>query len=270
MSCRPNQWSLFDKQGHSYRRIAIGTHQYFRTRHQFREQVIGLGQNLRGWIAFSVPNDAEITVLQFKTAYIGAKIANFSVQEAIEKEEAVIYEIDRIAIAGKELKTLSLASEAFLKALPDNNIDRAIIIASEMAGLKLLRATYNKLHEHVSGHILIGAIPDARYNELYEFILKWSQFRGLETESLDQIQLSPNEKEYIKDITELEVPFDEICKTHNIGIDFHPFLASLTALQLTLTDSSTEKVSSRKHLATILYHISLASKTVPFATETKD
>ena len=267
MSCRPIQWNLFDRQGHSYRHIALGTRQYFKTRHQFREQNIGLGQNLRGWIVFSVPNDAEITILQFKTAYIGTKIANFSVQETIEKDEAIIRGIDRLAIAGKELKILSVAAEAFLEVLPHDNIDRAIIIASEMAGLKLLRAAYTKLHQHESGHVLIGAISDTRYNELYEFIFRWSRFNGLETENLDQIQLASNEKEYIKDITKLETSFDEICKAHNIGIDFQPFLASLTALQLTLADKTTERVNSRKHLATTLYHIALASKTVPFATE---
>jgi hypothetical protein len=91
MSCRVNQWHLFDQNGYSYEAQSdLGNTYLYREKRYFgSDRFIDPGMNARGWFAFTVPQDAKITVLQFLTKYVGTKTANIVVPDDIETEAPV-------------------------------------------------------------------------------------------------------------------------------------------------------------------------------------
>jgi len=45
--------------------------------------------NLRGWLAFILPGETKIRVLQFMTAFLGTKTAEFDIEGSIEVEISI-------------------------------------------------------------------------------------------------------------------------------------------------------------------------------------
>jgi len=91
ISCRRNQWHLFGKDGYSYEAKSgmEASYLYQEKRYFGSERFINPGMNVRGWLGFSVPEDAKITILQFMTAFIGTKTADIDVEHVIETEAQV-------------------------------------------------------------------------------------------------------------------------------------------------------------------------------------
>jgi hypothetical protein len=91
LSCRRNQWHLYAKDGYSYeaQSAMIAGNLYLQKQYFGGERVINPGMNVRGWFVFKVPENAEIVVLQFMTAFIGTKTADFTMENVIEKESFV-------------------------------------------------------------------------------------------------------------------------------------------------------------------------------------
>jgi hypothetical protein len=91
MSCRRNQWHLFDRNGYSYEAKSeiAASHLYQEKRYFGGDRFIDPGMNVRGWFAFTVPLDAQITVLQFMTQFVSTKTASIFVGEGVETEAPV-------------------------------------------------------------------------------------------------------------------------------------------------------------------------------------
>ncbi|MBT7073793.1 MAG: hypothetical protein HN922_02665, partial [Anaerolineae bacterium] len=265
ISCRRNQWLLFDQSGYSYEaRTNRGAFKLYEGKPYFKEQALGFGRNARGWFAFPVSEDAEIIILQFKTAYIGAKTADFGIKEVIE-QEAPNVEKARLTRAGsKDADAIINAANQFIETLPVDQISKSIILTAEMAGLKLLRATNIDLEKHNPGHILIGAISDEHYNELHNFIIGRALSFGIDIRRNQHVQIPEEAKEYTKNLIEFENTFDALCEANNIGVEFAPFVASLASLKLIPIENETEQGKLRVQLAKILFHIAMGSKTVPY------
>lgn len=87
MSCRRNQWHLYSKHGYSYEAKSEleASYLYEEKKYFGGERYINPEMNARGWFAFPVPEDAEITVLQFMTAFIGTKTADIRVESVMEQ-----------------------------------------------------------------------------------------------------------------------------------------------------------------------------------------
>jgi hypothetical protein len=88
MSCRRNQWHLFAQDGYSYEAVSeLSSSFLYRDRRYFGgERYINPGMNVRGWLAFPVPEKAKIMMLQFMTGFIGTKIADIDVEQVIQTE----------------------------------------------------------------------------------------------------------------------------------------------------------------------------------------
>lgn len=89
LNCRRNQWYLYARDGYSYEAESQSAdYQYAEKKYFGSERFINPGMNARGWFAFKVANDSEISHLQFMTAFIGTKTVDIGIEEAIEKQVA--------------------------------------------------------------------------------------------------------------------------------------------------------------------------------------
>lgn len=88
LSCRRNQWHLFAEDGYSYEALSeVGaSHLYEEKKYFGGDRFINPSMHVRGWLAFRVPVDAKIELLQFMTAFLGTKTAEFRVGTAVEEE----------------------------------------------------------------------------------------------------------------------------------------------------------------------------------------
>lgn len=78
LSCRRNQWVLYDADGYTY--DALGEPRLFEAQERVAlngERFISPGMHLRGWIAFKIPSAAALERLQFLTGFLGTKTIEF-------------------------------------------------------------------------------------------------------------------------------------------------------------------------------------------------
>lgn len=78
LSCRRNQWVLYDGDGYTY--DALNEPRYFDGNARIGlngERFISPGMHLRGWIVFRVPPAAGLERLQFLTGFLGTKTIEF-------------------------------------------------------------------------------------------------------------------------------------------------------------------------------------------------
>jgi hypothetical protein len=82
LSCRSNQWVLFDIDGYTYSSF-YNDPTLFEDRRRpslTGQRFANPGGRLRGWLAFNVPNDVVIEKVQFLTAFLSTKTVEFTLQ----------------------------------------------------------------------------------------------------------------------------------------------------------------------------------------------
>lgn len=75
LSCRSNQWLLFDDQNYSYETV-YGYKSIYEDKgrpHLGGERFVNPNMAVRGWLAFSVPLNARLTRLQFFTGFLATR-----------------------------------------------------------------------------------------------------------------------------------------------------------------------------------------------------
>jgi hypothetical protein len=170
-----------------------------------------------------------------------------------------------LASIEKEYAIIDKTAGKYLYKLTCDNIVKDIILSAEIAGLKLLRAnTTNDLSKIDPGIILLGAVPDDAYDLIYQFIYGWVISNGLNPKNLDKAKLSADLTRYLPEVSQFELPFDEICQENNIKVDYHPYVATSSALELVSAGKKMKLLDPKVGLAMMMYHINASSKTVPY------
>lgn len=78
LSCRRNQWILFDADGYSYdTESSPNLYQKQERPPLGGERFINPGMRVRGWVAFKIPSAVVVERLQFLTGYLSTKTAEF-------------------------------------------------------------------------------------------------------------------------------------------------------------------------------------------------
>lgn len=77
LSCRRNQWILFDAEGYSYEAASKPALLEKRGRPALSERFVSRGMRVRGWIVFEIPPKIVLQRLQFLTGYLVTKTAEF-------------------------------------------------------------------------------------------------------------------------------------------------------------------------------------------------
>jgi len=81
LSCRRNQWVLYDIDAYPY--DAITKSSLFTDRHPLGgERFISPNMQVRGWIAFKISQDTVIERLQFLTGFLSTKTAEFFIRDS--------------------------------------------------------------------------------------------------------------------------------------------------------------------------------------------
>jgi hypothetical protein len=157
------------------------------------------------------------------------------------------------------------AGTEFVNSLSGNNIKRDITLAAEMAGLQLLRATRVDFSKSNPGTILLGAISDETFSQMWRFISVWVSSNGLNRKSLDAgFNLPDSDSNYLPEITQLETSFEEICHKNNIKLECYPFVAATAAMRLVLAGNELKLLDQKIGIDMVFYHIIAGSKTVPY------
>ena len=82
LSCRRNQWVLFDAQGFSYEaEYNDGLYAEKNIQYLGGDRFLNQGLHLRGWLAFKIPETASVQRLQFFTAFLGTEAVDILVDE---------------------------------------------------------------------------------------------------------------------------------------------------------------------------------------------
>ncbi len=77
LSCRRNQWYLYDNQGYSYEAESNNSlYESKNLQYLGGDHSLNRDMQLRGWLAFSVPQTATITRIQFMTAFLDTQTAD--------------------------------------------------------------------------------------------------------------------------------------------------------------------------------------------------
>lgn len=90
LSCRRNQWHLYARDGYSYEAESPAGARYLYAEKPYfgGDRFLNPGMNVRGWLAFKLPQEAQAVVLQFMTAFIGTKTADIHIEHVIESTPA--------------------------------------------------------------------------------------------------------------------------------------------------------------------------------------
>ena len=81
LSCRKNQWYLYDDQGYSYEAGSKASlYDDKNLQYLGGERFITLNKNLRGWLAFEIPDDAVVDGIQFITGFLGTESVDIFVK----------------------------------------------------------------------------------------------------------------------------------------------------------------------------------------------
>jgi len=266
LSCRRNQWLLYDKGGYTYKAETelTAAHLYAAKRYFGGERFLNPGMNARGWLAFQVPEDANIIVLQFLSAFIGTKTADISVEGKIETEHSASTPPEKHFPIQQIDSLLNKAAADFLGLLSNADLKNDIVLAAEMAGLKLLRATTVDLSKHNSGHMLLGAVSDQTYHQMQRFVFTWEWNNNLTPGNFKEVNVPDDAREYLPAISQLEPSFDSICQQYAIHPEQYPFVAAIAALKLVAVGEKLGLLGVGLGQAMTLYHITVGSKIIPY------
>lgn len=82
LSCRRNQWYLFDAEGYSYEAESDNPRLYQDQDRRFLggERFLTPGTRVRGWLAFKLPENAVAERVQFITGFLGTKAADIALE----------------------------------------------------------------------------------------------------------------------------------------------------------------------------------------------
>jgi hypothetical protein len=82
LSCRVNQWVLYDSQGYSYEaKSSRNLYENKNVQYLGSDRFLSQNMQLRGWLAFEIPENAILKRIQFITAFLGTKTADILVDE---------------------------------------------------------------------------------------------------------------------------------------------------------------------------------------------
>jgi hypothetical protein len=179
------------------------------------------------------------------------------------------YRVSILDSVQKDYPSIDKAAGEFLHKLSGNNIKRDIMLAAEMAGLKLLRAANVDLSKVGEGTIVLGAIPDEIYEQIQRFIFGWALSNGIDPRDIGKVQLANDMTGYLPEITKLEKVFHNICKQNNIKEELYPFVAASSALKLVLAGEKLKLLDAKTGLTMTMYHIISGSKTAPYKSDGK-
>jgi len=77
LSCRRNQWYLYDDQGYSYEaESSPDLYENKDVQYLGGERLLSQNMELRGWLAFKVPANTVITRIQFMPDFLTTKTAD--------------------------------------------------------------------------------------------------------------------------------------------------------------------------------------------------
>jgi hypothetical protein len=164
----------------------------------------------------------------------------------------------------KNYPAISKAAGEFLSKLSGTGVARDIALASEMAGLMLLRASSADLSQIPSGMGILGAVPDEAAQTLTRFVVGFAVINGLDPKTMDFTAIPADVKHYLPELTRFEKMFYEICAKHQIEREFFPFTAAAAAGKLVLAGKQLGLLDANVGLAMLLFHIAAGNKTVPY------
>lgn len=81
-SCHGGQWQVFDENGFVYEREYLPSYLYGdRGKNPLLETVLVPGMNVRGWLAFKIPEGKKIKKFQFFSGYLSQEVVQFEFNE---------------------------------------------------------------------------------------------------------------------------------------------------------------------------------------------
>ena len=266
LSCRRNQWLLYDQNGYTYQaQSETLMPQLYQAKAYFGgDRFLNPGMNARGWFAFQVPDDAKIIILQFLTAFIGTKTADIRVENEIELEQTTSTPLRSVDSCRQSDAVFDRAARDFLGLLSNTNLKNDLAMAAGMAGLKLLRDTRVDLSKHAPGHIVLNAVSEAALQKMQRFVFTWAWKNNLTPGHFKEVNIPEDAREYIPAISKLETSFDSICQQHGIRVDQYPYVAATAALRLAVAGENLGLLEAGLGQTMTLYHMTVASKTIPY------
>jgi len=157
------------------------------------------------------------------------------------------------------------AARAFIFKLSMSGVQTDIELASEMAGLSLLRSGTADLSQYPAGAGILGAVPEDRALALNQFMHIWAKLNGLVPPTpADFTSQKVTLGNYHPEVTKFEEAFQQICTEHKIASELRPFVAATTALLLVLSGEKLKLLDAKLGQAIAQYHVICGCKTVPF------
>jgi hypothetical protein len=184
-------------------------------------------------------------------------------QAASEKKASPGEPVEPSSYLEQIYPTLNQAAGDFLRQLSDQDFKGDLILAAEMAGLKLLRNSGVDLGRHTPGHILLGAIPDEVYKQMQRFIFSWSLGNGLPVDGFAKARIPDADKDYRPQVSQLETGFDAACRKHGLTPEDTPYAAALAALKLVSAGKELGLIEPGTGLYMLYFHLVSGSKMVP-------
>ncbi len=163
----------------------------------------------------------------------------------------------------KDYAIIDKVANEFLPKLTGSDIRKDIMLAAEMCGLKLIRASKVDLSKIPAGTPVLGLVPDETYDTLEHFIMSWAQSNGLPPDSTSS-DIPKDSMAYLPEVVQYESAFDTLCKQNGIDAKYVTFMAATAALKLVAAGAKLKLVDASAGLSTIIYHIIAGSKTVPY------
>jgi hypothetical protein len=170
---------------------------------------------------------------------------------------------DDSALIRREYDKINAAANELLSLLPDDQIKRAISLAAELAGLRLLRAGSADLAQHEPGSMLLGAVADDDYRRANRFVFNRARGDGLTPPGPADLDLPDEGREYYPEVARLEAPFDDICRRSGLLPEHDVYAALHAAMKLVSAGKTTGLLDERTGQALALTHFLTGSKIVP-------
>jgi hypothetical protein len=164
----------------------------------------------------------------------------------------------------KNYPAINNAAGEFLTKLTGVDIKKDIILAAEMAGLMLLRASPANQKQIGPGTVVLGAVPDEQYQTMNHFVFSFAASNRLNPKEMDISAIPADAKNYLPELTRFEKPFYEVCNKHGIENALFPFTAAAAAGKLVLAGNELKLLEPKVGLAILVFHIIAGSKTFPY------
>ncbi len=172
--------------------------------------------------------------------------------------------MDVLESVRENLLVIDKAAGEFLVKLSMTGVRTDIMLAAEMAGLMLLRQTGVDFDHLRPGAELRGAVGKEAHEMIRQFVLEWAELTRL-SEGVEQIVVPGGYKKYRKELGKYEEGLYAACRANGIVREHLPFVAVTTAMKLVGAGRKLNVMSVEEGLGMVLFHVSLGSKTVPWA-----